>query len=193
MPALSLWGFRSLYSLWSPSLLPVPCALSPVSISNVPHPVLLNQLATMLSQSLRNPAGRLLLRTAHRSRQIHTGPSSLAISSSRKHALVSGRTPLALVARSQQQRRGYAMPLEATNQGVVCTCTYLGESLSLLIVLYRTRTIRFCKATPPTISMRCIWRGSRTPPLCTSHGKPTSRTWRRAPCRSQVLSSLLQA
>ena len=171
----------------------MPCALHTTLFPNVPHLVLLKYLATMLSQSLRSPGSRLLSRTAQCSRRFHTVPSSLITSSSRKHALISGRTPLALVAQSQQQRRGYAMPLEATNQGVVRASTFLKPSLSPLTALCRIRMTRSSKATPPTTSTRCTWLGSTTPPPFTYHGKPTLRTWKRAPCQSRVLSNLLQA
>jgi hypothetical protein len=68
----------------------------------------------------RCAAGKLSLRAAQASKSFSTSSASGAYAGSRQNALIAGRKPLAVVARSSLQRRGYAMAAEETNKGVVC-------------------------------------------------------------------------
>lgn len=75
----------------------------------------------------RSAAGKLSLRATQASRSFSTSCGSHGLARGHQNALIAGRKPLAVMARSSLQRRGYAMAAEETNKGVVC-CSRSGAS-----------------------------------------------------------------
>ena len=146
----------------------------------------------MLRTSITNSGSKLFSRASQCQRGLHTATSSGLFSGCRRHALVTGRAPLALVAQRTHQRRSYAMPVEESNKGVVSAVTLL-QHVAANKWAFRTRTIPSFRAIPPIILMRCTWHGNKTQALSTCHGRLTFTTWRRATCQYPERSSLLQA
>ena len=77
-------------------------------------------ISTNVLNMHRSAAGKLSLRAAQASRSFSTSSGSQRLARSQQNALVAGRNPLAVMARSSLQCRGYAMAAEESNKGVVC-------------------------------------------------------------------------
>lgn len=89
------------------------------------------------------------------------------------------------------QRRQYAVAAEQSSGGVVRRRNAISRVMGTIDAKYRIPTIHSCKATRPTISMRCMCSGRRIPQACMCHGRYTSGTWRRAICPSLKPFNLL--
>ncbi|KAL6241094.1 2-oxoglutarate dehydrogenase E1 component [Rhinocladiella similis] len=66
----------------------------------------------------RCATGKLSLRAAQASKSYSTSSATRALAGARQNALIAGRKPLAVMARTSLQRRSYAMTAEDSNKGV---------------------------------------------------------------------------